>query len=267
MLETLRKREADPGHSTSLLTPRLLLFLLHCSKMEKERLRLKHLLAPLLIQAISALFSPDAESMTLTTATAKEPFHLLPLVFGHRGNLVPSKHWSNLERAQSSQGAELAIGGMGEAGPCCWATNFICCLGDSPIRGRLCAECVLMSTSWLEPPPPRADCLLYTFEHPHPRSMMRTLSGLLSSLLLHSLCRISNTPTVNLSDYNMLHLTSRPLLKQFSQTDGCLGSLLWGAESREEQGLGPNGDAWQLQRLPTSGLPAASLQVTEEAER
>lgn len=96
--------------------------------------------------------------------------------------------------------------------------------------------------------------------------MMRMLSGLLSSLLFHSLCRISNTPTVNLSDYNMLHFTSRPLLMQFSQT-GCLGSLLWRAESREEQGLGPNRDAWKLQRLPTSGLPAASLKVTEEAER
>ena len=49
MLETLSKGEAHPGHSTSLLTPRLVFFLLQFSKMEKERLRLKHLLGPLLI--------------------------------------------------------------------------------------------------------------------------------------------------------------------------------------------------------------------------
>lgn len=37
---------------------------------------------------------------------------------------------------------------MGEAGHCCWATNFFCCLGNSPIRGRLYAECAYELQSW-----------------------------------------------------------------------------------------------------------------------
>lgn len=111
--------------------------------------------------------------------------HLLPLVFGHRGNLVPSKHWSNLERVQSSQGAQMAAGGLGQAGPRCWATSFICCLGDSPSEGG-CVRSVclgvasLFSTSWLEPPPPwqTASCT-----HLRLPKHARTLSCLISCFL------------------------------------------------------------------------------------
>ena len=66
-----------------------------------------------------------------------------------------------------------------------------------------------------------------------------TLSSLVSSLLLHSLCSISNTPIVNLFDYNMLRLTSRPLLKQFSHPDGRLGSLLWEQRAGKSKARGP----------------------------
>lgn len=77
------------------------------SEMEKgntqERLRLKHPLVPLLSPrppAPSSLLMPNPQPRPQQSQSS--PFHLLPLVFGHRGNLVPSKHWSNLERARSS---------------------------------------------------------------------------------------------------------------------------------------------------------------------
>lgn len=66
----------------------------------------------------------------------------------------------------------MAIGGMGEAGPCCWATRSMCCLGDSPIRGRLRAKCVPMSLQSFQhqlagaTSSPIASCLLHTFEAP-----------------------------------------------------------------------------------------------------
>ena len=63
---------------------------------------------------------------------------------------------------------------------------------------------------------------------------------------------------------NNLRYSDDTTLKAESEEE--LKNLLMNVKEESEK-VGSNRDAWQLQRLPTSGLPAASLQVTEEAER
>lgn len=101
--------------------------------------------------------------------------------------------------------------------------------------------------------------------------MIRTLSGLISSLLLHSFSqnlRLQPPQIVSLSDYNIVDLTSRLLLKQISQLGGLAGVS---APERQRAGkrdaCSPTVVLGSYRDCPRAGLPAASLRVTEESER
>lgn len=83
-----------------------------------------------------------------------------------------------------------------------------------------------------------------------PQNSTRTLTGLISRLLLHSSSenfRLQPPQIVSLSVYNTFDLPSRPPLKHLSQCGGWLGPL---PPRGSKQGGAHRGAQWLLRLLP-----------------